>query len=42
MSEGIIQNKIMEKLEDLGLTQYGFMKAQALSQDSVAYFKERE
>ena len=32
----------MEKLEDLGLTQYGFMKAQALSQDSVAYFKERE
>ncbi|WP_313126829.1 tRNA epoxyqueuosine(34) reductase QueG [Proteiniclasticum ruminis] len=42
MSEGIIQNKIMEKLEDLGLTQYGFMKAQALSQDSLAYFKERE
>lgn len=42
MSEGIIQNKIMEKLKDLGLTQYGFMKAQALSQDSLAYFKERE
>lgn len=42
MSEGIIQKKIMEKLEDLGLTQYGFMKAQALSQDSLAYFKERE
>ena len=42
MSEGIIQNKIMEKLEDLGLTQYGFMKAQTLSQDSLAYFRERE
>ncbi len=42
MSGDVIQNKIMEKLEDLGLTQYGFMKAQALSQDSVAYFKERE
>ena len=42
MSGDVIQNKIMEKLEDLGLTQYGFMKAQALSQDSLAYFKERE
>ena len=42
MSGDVIQNKIMEKLEDLGLTQYGFMKAQTLSQDSLAYFRERE
>lgn len=42
MSAEGIQSKVIEKLENLGLRHYGFMKAQALSRDSLAYFRERE
>lgn len=42
MSAEGIQSKVIEKLEDLGLRHYGFMKAQALSRDSLAYFRERD
>jgi len=42
MSQERIQKEVIQKLDDLGLRRYGFMKAQTLSDDSLAYFRERQ
>ncbi|MFH5834623.1 tRNA epoxyqueuosine(34) reductase QueG [Proteiniclasticum sp. C24MP] len=41
MMENQIKEEIKRKLEDMGLTAYGFMKVRTLT-DSLAYFEERK
>lgn len=42
MNEREIRQEIEMKLQELGLHQFGFMKAKKLSDDSLSYFKDRQ